>query len=192
MSTSLKLWQGAAQDVFGELELAHRAVHGRGQPFLTRQIAYAYVTALAAQFQLYCRSVHTETAEALAGSVSNDPLAQVLEARLVSGRWLDRGNPTASNLGSDFGRFDLRLWDVLQTFDRRNQQRRERLDALIGWRNAIVHGDIDRKKEEGRLDPLEITLKVCQNWNTTLSELILTIEKILTAHCVNFGIGKPW
>jgi hypothetical protein len=192
MSTSLKLWQGGAQDVFAELELAHRAVHGRGQRFLTQQITYAYVTALAAQFQLYCRAVHTETAEILAGGVPNDPLAQILEARLVSGRWLDRGNPTASNLGADFGRFDLQLWDVLQTFDRRSRRRRERLDALIGWRNAIVHGDIDRKHEEGRLKPVRITLKVCQNWNTTLSGLILTIEDALTAHCVHFGIGGPW
>jgi hypothetical protein len=186
MSTSLKLWQGAAQDVFTELELAHRAVHGRGQPFLTRQITYAYVTALAAQFQLYCRAVHTETAQAIAEQIPNPALASLLEVGLLNARRLDRGNPNAASLGSDFGRFELELWDELITQDQRNRRRRDALDSLIRWRNAIVHGDIDRKHAEHALLPVRINLKVCQEWNTILTELIVSIDVLLTTHCDGF------
>jgi hypothetical protein len=40
-----------------------------------------------------------------------------------------------------------------------NARRREKLGALIEWRNAIAHGDIARKQEEGALTPPEVLHK---------------------------------
>jgi hypothetical protein len=188
MSTSLHLWRDGAQDVFAELELAHRAVHGRGQRFLTRQITYAYVTALAAQFQRYCRAVHTETAQAIAGSMRDPTLARLVEDRLLEGRQLDRGNANVPNLGSDFGRFYFRLWDVVLAHDRRNRRRKAKLEALMRWRNAIGHGDVEQKHEEGVLVPLRINLKVCQEWNAALGGLVISIDEVLETHCEDLGV----
>jgi hypothetical protein len=186
VSNSLHLWQDDAQSVFAELELAHRAVHAR--QVLTRQITYAYVTALAAQFQRYCRVVHTEVALSIAESATNPSLAWLLEERLIGGRQLDRGNANGPNLGSDFARFELRLWEKLLEHDPANRHRREALEALIQWRNAIGHGDIKEKQEEGKLVPHRISLKVCQEWNVTLSGLVLSIDEVLETHCVGLGV----
>jgi hypothetical protein len=88
MSSSLALWQVDAKMAFEEVEHAHRKIGGeeRGRRFLTQQINYAYVTLLAAQFQTYCRALHTEVAQILAAGVSDPALARVLEGRLIEGR----------------------------------------------------------------------------------------------------------
>ncbi|MBS1886437.1 MAG: hypothetical protein JSU06_04535 [Actinobacteria bacterium] len=192
VSTSLHLWQGPAQEVFAELELAHRAVRrlGRERRLLSRQIVYAYVTALSAQFQLYCRAVHTETAQALAASVPNPAVGRVLEARLINGRWLDRGNANVPNLGSDFGRFDLRFWDAVLEHQESNRSRKEKLEALIVWRNAIGHGDIAHKRAEDKLVPAEVGLAVCREWKDALGNLVASIDVVLAAQYENLGLSR--
>jgi len=56
---------------------------------------------------------------------------------------LDRGNPQAGAIGSDFGRFGLAFWDEVYALHAHNKRRRESLDELMQWRNAIVHNDFD-------------------------------------------------
>lgn len=194
MSASLLLWQGPAQEVFAELELAHRTVggHGRGERLLTRQINYAYVTALAAQFQRYCRAVHTEVALALVAGVPDPRLAFVFETHLIQGRRLDRGNPNPANLGADFGRFGLDFWGAILDHGIRNERRRAKLETLIGWRNAIGHGDIGRKREKGELAPDEIRLDICRDWRSALGQLVFSIDDVLASHCETLGFPRPW
>lgn len=100
--------------VFAELEQAHAGVDGAG---LKRQITYAYVTALGAQFQLYCRAAHTETAQTVLSGVSSPVIAP-----------------------------------------------------------------------ENRLIPAEIDLTVCRHWNNTLTEMVITIDEVLTVHCEALGL----
>jgi hypothetical protein len=159
MSTALRLWLHDAQAVLAELEQAHIGVGSRG---LEHQITYAYVTTLVAQFQLYCRAVHTETAQTILSEVSNPVVARMLEAALIEGRRLERGNPNPSNLGADFGRFDIDLWQAVEARHRSTHHRRQ-LTALIGWRNAIGHGTVTGRQGEGKLVPAEIDLDMCRH-----------------------------
>lgn len=184
MSTALQLWLRDSKSVFADLERAHAGMSGAGPK---RQIAYAYVIALVAQFQLYCRAVHTETAQAILSEVSNPVVARMLEAALIEGRRLERGNPNASNLGADFGRFDIDLWRAVEKL-RGNSLHRRELTALIGWRNAIGHGNVTGRQAENKLIPVEIDLNTCRHWNDTLTETVATIDEVLSVHCEALGL----
>lgn len=80
-SRSLKEWQNDASAAFDEIENAHRAVGGTkpGRRFLTQQVNYAYVTLLAARFQGFARSLHTQTAAVIATGAHNGVLASSLD-----------------------------------------------------------------------------------------------------------------
>lgn len=194
MSTSLSLWTTDAQAVFEEIEHTHGAIGGRqrGRRFLTRQTNYAYVTALAAQFQLYCRAVHTEVTQLLATGVGDPALSRVLEGRLIEGRQIDRGNANVPNLGSDFGRLGFRFWHEVNGRRARNPRRRDLLEELIDWRNAIAHGDIDRKRAKGELTPPEVHLAHCRRWRSSLGQLVFSIDDVLATQCENLGLPRPW
>jgi hypothetical protein len=58
-------------------------------------------------------------------------------------RSLDRGNPHPGAIGSDFHRLGADIWREVYTLDARNERRRELLQELIDWRNAIAHQDFD-------------------------------------------------
>jgi hypothetical protein len=58
---------------------------------------------------------------------------------------LERQNAHPNSIAEDFARLGL---DVCHEVDRQrygNDQRRKKLWALITWRNAIIHDDIDAK-----------------------------------------------
>jgi hypothetical protein len=105
-SHALAEWRGPATKALNEVVNAHRAVGGHrpGRRHLTQQINYAYVALLAAQFQGYCRSLHSEAATAIAALMGGRPLVVLVSGLLTEGRKLDAGNATPSALGSDFGR----------------------------------------------------------------------------------------
>lgn len=194
MSTALEAWQGSSQKVFDEVEHAHRAVGGDepGRRYLTRQINYAYTALLAAHFQAYCRAVHTETAQLLAANVPDSGLARVLEGSLTEKRTLDRGNATSAALRDDFDRFGFVFWDEMKRLGVRNKRRQEKLNHLNEWRNAIVHGDVKRKQQEGKLVPKEVHFGTCRDWRKSLGELAIAIDTVLARRCENLGGPKPW
>ncbi len=194
MSSSLALWQGQAQTSFEEVEHAHGVVggHRRGRRFLTQQINHGYVTLLAAQFQMYCRALHTEVTQVLVAGVSDPALARVLEGRLIEGRNLDRGNANSGNLGADFGRFGFNFWDAVLEHRKPNARRKQKLEELIEWRNGIAHGDIARKQAEGALRPSEVHLASCRDWKSALNQLVLSIDRVLALQCENLGRPTPW
>jgi hypothetical protein len=174
------------------------AVHGRvvgigaGSRMLTRQVNYAYATLILAHFQQYCRALHTEAAREFVTGVPSSELAEVLKRHLVRKRLLDRGNPTPGNLGNDFGRFGFRFWDVVEADDRRNRKRKENLMRLCDWRNGITHGDIVRKREEGKLTPASLTMEVCEGWRRGLGSLATSFDRVILAQCKILGCQKVW
>jgi hypothetical protein len=64
-----------------------------------------------------------------------------LRAELVWNRSLDRGNPHPGAIGSDFNRLGVDFWAEVYALEARNERRRELLQELIDWRNAIAHQD---------------------------------------------------
>ena len=73
-----------------------------------------------------------------------------------------------------------------------NARRKEKLDALIEWRNAIAHGDIARKQQQETLAPREVHLASCRDWKSALNQLVLSIDQVLAIQCENLGRPRPW
>jgi hypothetical protein len=53
----------------------------------------------------------------------------------------------------DFERCGLDIWEQVDAMRSGNDERRKKLEALITWRNAIAHHDIDAKLNRGALEP---------------------------------------
>jgi hypothetical protein len=188
MSAALEEWRAGSGEVFDEIELMHRTVEG----IVTRQLTYAYVMLISAHFQRYCRALHAEAAQVLVARIPDPGPAEVLEGLLVQNLRLDKGNPTPGNLGSDFARLGFKFWDAVEARDRRNRSRRTELERLCEWRNAIVHGDVARKRAAGRLVPRDLNLDTCRDWRRALGSLAFSLDRTISAHCKNLGCAEPW
>ena len=166
MSVALDEWRGPSREVLDEIEFVHRRVEGPGVggQVLAQQLNYAYAALILAHFQRYCRSIHAEASRALVATIPDPALGLVLGDLLAQNRRLERGNPTARNLGRDFGLLGLDFWEAVEADDPRNEDRRRTLGELCDWRNAIVHGDISEKQDAGRLVPTDLNLAACRAW----------------------------
>jgi hypothetical protein len=142
MSLSRRLWIEASAVALDRMESAHRAVGGtsKGHRHAMQQINQSYLMLLSSHFQRFCRDLHAEAADHLAGSI--DPrFGEVVRAALTLGRKLDQGNPNPGNLGSDFGRLGMRFWPELTSAQKRNGPRKDKLSKMTHWRNSIAHQD---------------------------------------------------
>jgi hypothetical protein len=137
-------WSVARADVLDEIETVHANVGGagRGRRYATQQINRAYAVLLSSEFQGFCRDFHSECADHI---IATAPIQvrPVIRMQFQWGRSLDRGNPQAGGIGSDFGRFGLQFWVEVYSIHTHNERRRELLDELMVWRNAIAHNDFD-------------------------------------------------
>lgn len=153
-SAALTSWRSGAAVSLGEVLTAHRRLGGTGpgKRGLT-EINYAYATRLAAHFQGYTRALHSEAAAAIAAGIGDLNLRIVVQQQLTQGRALDKGNANAGNIGSDFGRFGFKVWDVIAAHRVANAGRKTKLDQLLEWRNGIAHDDLERRRVAGLLVP---------------------------------------
>ncbi len=183
-----------ASAAFDEIENAHRAVGGvkPGRRFLTQQLNYAYTTLLAARFQGFVRALHTQTVDAVADGAHNAAYRRLLRESLAWGRALDRHNAQPNSIEDDFSRFGLNVWSQVDRERSGNDERRKKLWALITWRNAIAHDDIDIKLTRGALDPVTVSLGTCRTWRSTLNVLATSLDKVAADHCQTLGLPRPW
>src|SRR5262249_42900178 len=112
-SLSLQLWRTTRINALDEIEAAHRSIGGTGpgRRYATQQINQAYAVLLSSQFQGYCRDLHSESADYLVQGITPALLKTACRNAMVQNRKLNQGNPNPGNLGSDFNRFGLVLWD---------------------------------------------------------------------------------
>jgi hypothetical protein len=143
-SNSLIRWNGERADALNEIESAHALVGGteRGRRYATQQINYSYAALLSSHFQGFCRDLHSECVDSLVAIVPVQ-LKGLLELEFTWNRSLSRGNPHPGAIGSDFSRLSVDIWAEVYASDARNGRRRELLQELIDWRNAIAHQDFD-------------------------------------------------
>jgi hypothetical protein len=125
-SNSLLQWRGARAAVLDEIEAAHANVGGteRGRRYATQQINRAYAVLLSSEFQGFCRDLYSECMDHV---LATAPAATrgVIRTQFLWGRSLDRGNPQAGTIGSDFGRFGIPFWDEVYDLYALNKRRRE-------------------------------------------------------------------
>ncbi len=142
-SQALDSWGTSRAGELDEIVAAHHSVGGtgRGRRHATQQLNHAYLLAVAAQFQGFCRDLHSEAADEIVAVVEPAAMAIQMRILLTSNRQLGRGNAHPGALGKDFQLFGLRLWPELNADDQRNERRSKKLDTLNQWRNAIAHDD---------------------------------------------------
>lgn len=116
------------------------------------------------------------------------PTSVLLLESLTHNRSLDKHNAQPNAIAEDFDRFGLDVWAKVDAARKGNDERRRKLWALITWRNAIAHYDIDAKLAKGAFDPVKITLGTCTRWRSALNVL----DKVAADQCQALGLSRPW
>jgi len=190
-SVALETWKSTAQTALDEIAAAHSAVggQGRGRRYATKEINHAYAILVSSQFQRFCRDLHTESVAHLVNALTPPSLRPVVRARFLDGRKLDRGNPNPGNLGSDFGRLGFGFWDAVKNRNPQNQNRRNNLEKLSVWRNAIAHQDFT----PATLDPPPpLRLSTVRNWRSACNGLATEFDRVLGAQLMSLVGTAPW
>lgn len=190
-SRALRNWKTRSRKVLDEVEAAHAVVGGgRGaRAFARQQINQAYVVLLSSQFQRFCRDLHDEAIDLLSAHTAFAALAPLLRASLSYARRLDSGNPNPSNILSDFNRFGIDLWALVAQQDVRTPRRRERLEALNRWRNAIAHHDFRSPHLRGK-DTVRIA--EIRRWRSACDGLTVDFDKVIRLYLKSVCGRAPW
>jgi predicted Rdx family selenoprotein len=190
-SVALQDWTAVRAVALDEIENAHRSVGGTGpgRRYATQHLNQAYAVLLAAQFQAFCRNLHTECVNSLVPSVAISAFRLRLHAELLWNRKLDRGNPNPSNLGADFARLGVNLWSAVEVSDARNPVRKAQLEELNLWRNAIAHQDFDPALL-GRSGTL--TLARVRAWRGVCNGLAESFDEVMRLFLLGLTGMSPW
>jgi RiboL-PSP-HEPN len=191
-STSYGEWRSTRARALDEIARGHAAVSGtrRGRRFNTQQFNRAYAVMLAAQFQGFCRNLHSECVDHLIRMIPS-PLAvrPLVRDEFTRDRQLGRGNAQPSSLGADFRRLGIDLWDEMKSYDPQTSALMKLLEELIQWRNAIAHQDFDPRKFGGmtilRLDRV-------RRWRRACERLARSLDEVMRRHMQNLTGSSPW
>jgi hypothetical protein len=102
---------------------------------------------------------------------------------------LDRGNPNAGNIGSDFHQLGVRIWPRMTAVASRNAQRQQLLDELVEWRNAIAHQNFDPARLGGTV---VLRLERVRSWRGACEALARSMDQVLQSHLGNLLGILPW
>ena len=149
---------------------------------------HAYAVLLSSQFQGFCRDLHAECIYHIVQQVPA-ALQNVLRGELVRDRKLDRGNANSGNIGADFARLGLRIWDTADALDSKNVARRQLLGKLNEWRNAIAHQDFDPAKLGGRTT---LRLSHVNGWRGACNQLARAFDAVARVHLGSILGSHPW
>jgi hypothetical protein len=191
-SRALQEWSGWRAAALDEIEHAHRSVGGTGpgRRTLTQQINQAYAMLLSSQFQGFCRDLHEDCVGHLVAPVTSPVLLTTYRDNLLFGRKLTIGNPNPGNIGSDFNRLGLSFWPTVDADHPRNPQRRQALEALNRWRNAIAHNAFAPDMYRGGRPSLQ--LSEVQEWRRACEGLARSVDNVLRAHLLSATGVVPW
>jgi hypothetical protein len=191
-SFAFQRWSGVRAAALDEIENAHRSVGGPGpgRRTATQQINHAYALLVSAQFQGFCRELHTEFAAHLVATVPDPNLRILFRSGFLLSRKLDRGNPNAGNIGSDFSRFNLAFWPLIDSHRPQNPQRRALLEELNEWRNAIAHQDFAPALLKGGRPALP--LAQVQTWRKACEGLARSFDEVLRVQLQALTGTVPW
>jgi hypothetical protein len=189
-SNSLAKWNAERIDALDEIENAHVMVGGteRGRRYATQQINYAYATLLSSQFQGFCRDLHSECIDQIVTIVPVH-LQALLRVEFIWNRSLDKGNPHPGAIGSDFTRLGVDFWTDVYAVHAKNDRRRELLQELIDWRNAIAHQDFDSVARAG--NPTLHLVRV-RAWRRAVSALAGYFDDVMSNYLRAILGAAPW
>jgi hypothetical protein len=190
-SVALQDWTVVRAVALDEIENAHRSVGGSGpgRRYATQHLNQAYAVLLSAQFQAFCRNLHTECVDALVPRVAIRAFQPRLRAELLWNRKLDRGNPNPGNIGADFARLGLGFWAVVAPADARNPARKAQLEELNLWRNAVAHQDFDPVVLGGSTT---LHLARVRSWRSACNGLAESFDEGIRRFILALTGTSPW
>lgn len=193
ISKALGEWRTTRQGHLDELEQAHVAVGGNlpGRRWLTGQVNAAYIIAIAAQFQGFCRDLHTEGSFAVAGMVPTHLEALVASA-LTSTRNLDRGNALPGKIAEDFRRLSIDLWPAVYARHPSWQSRRDRLEVLMIWRNALAHDAPISTGNQQKIAGTRPTKAYARQWRNNVNLLATAFDAVVARELRGTLGQRPW
>jgi len=189
-SLSLIRWNGERAGALDEIENAHVMVGGteRGRRYATQQINYAYATLLSSHFQGFCKDLHSECIDGIV-AIAPAQLRRFLRVEFIWNRSLDRGNPHPGAVGSDFNRLGVDFWTAVYALGSRNERRRELLQELIDWRNAIAHQDFDAVAPAGTPT---LRLAKVRAWRSAVDALARHFDQAMYNYLAALIGSPPW
>jgi hypothetical protein len=185
------LWDHERARELDQFEAAHAAVGGTGpgRRHAIEQINGAYAVMLAAQFQGFCRDLHTEAVAHLVTIILDAGFQAAVRQDLLRFRQLDRGNANQTTIGGDFGRLGMAdFWGDVDAVSPRNARRREALDRLNEWRNAVAHQDFD----PARLGGTTLRLAVVRRWRRGCRQLARSMDRVMRDYILSVTGTRPW
>ena len=189
-SHSLTRWTIERAEALDEIENAHVIVGGteRGRRYATQQINYSYTGLLSSHFQGFCRDLHSECIDHILGMVPAQ-LRIFMRVEFIWNRSLARGNPHPGAIGSDFNRLGVDLWTEVYALDARNGRRRELLQELVDWRNAIAHQDFDPVAPGGSA---ALHLARVKGWRRAVNVLARHFDEVMYNYLHALIGAAPW
>ena len=191
-SLAHQIWHTVRSSRLDEILHAHaavlRAAPEERQP--ARQLTHAYAILLAVEFQGFCRDLHSEISVHLAtwAAQHHAQLAEIVQDRLLDGRKLSQGGPNSAHVGSDFGRFGIDFWHLVDCQWPDAPAARRRLDELVRCRNAIAHSDFTVVPSGRQLDP---ELGDVRGWHENCDLLVEAFDAITGEFLLEF-VGPDW
>jgi hypothetical protein len=116
-------------------------------------------------------------------------LQGLLRTELLRNRSLLRGNPNPGAIGSDFNRLGIDSWPDVYALNARNERRRELLQELIDWRNAVAHQDFDPVAHGG--DPT-LHLPRIRAWRRAVNTLARSFDRAMYNYLGTLLGNAPW
>ena len=189
-SAALLHWSAARKVELDELESAHASVGGtgRGRRYATQQINRAYAVLLASQFQGFCRDLHTECIQSFVPAGLTSEWQVAIRSTFRANRKLDSGNPSPGNIGMDFGRFGVQIWESAFVIDPMGRARMRSLELLMIWRNAIAHQDF----KDTRLGTTVLRLAEVRSWRRACDALAISFDSIMAGRIRQVTGRFPW
>jgi hypothetical protein len=190
-SSSFKQWLNSRANELDEIEQTHQKIGGtgRGRRYATQQINRAYATLLSAQFQGFCRDLHSECVDHILDKIRPVGFRNLLREQFIRDRKIDKGNPNAGNLAADFKRFGFDFWQKAQAEHRLNQRRLKLLEELNEWRNAIAHQDFTRAALRGKTT---LHLKDVRHWRKAINSLACSFDNVMRTRLQALLGIPPW
>jgi hypothetical protein len=190
-SNAWRQWHTVRARELDEVEAAHAHIggKGRGRRYATQQINRAYAVLLASQFQGFCRDLHTESVDALIAGTVASIFRPAVRREYLWNRSLDRGNASPGNIGADFNRLGLEFWALVYASHGTNSRRRELLEELNTWRNAIAHQSFDPDVLGGTTI---LHLPRVRRWRSSCRGLAGSFDRVMGTHIMNTTGSMPW
>lgn len=175
------------------LETIHSRITGGtpGRKWITEEVNHAAIVRVAGEFQGFCRDLYVEGASAVASSLPDPGMSNLLSIQMNTGLRLHRVNAQPASLAEDFGRFGFKFWDEIEAvWPTRGPVLKGRLELLNTARNAIAHQDAVKLAQVRAQTSL--VMADAKRWRSNMDELSRVMDNVVGAQIATLIGRAPW